>query len=52
MKKIILIFFVLSVAVSCSQRKNVDVRSPCVSTEVGPCGQKKSVNDWWLKNNV
>jgi hypothetical protein len=27
----------------------IDVKSPCVSTEDGPCGPKRPVNDWWIK---
>ncbi len=25
-----------------------DLKSPCVGTEDSPCGEKRSVNDWWL----
>jgi hypothetical protein len=48
MKKIILtvIFFICS----CTG-KVVDVKSPCVSGDDGPCGPKKPINDWWLKNS-
>lgn len=48
MKKIISLL-ILVFAVACS-RKLVDVKSPCVSTDDGPCGPKKPINDWWLKN--
>ncbi len=34
---------------TCSN-KVVDVKSPCVSTNNGPCGPKKPINDWWLKD--
>lgn len=54
MKKItqitISIFFSLLFLTSCSGNKIVDIKSPCVSTEDGPCGPKKPINDWWLKN--
>lgn len=50
MKKLISILLVLFFAISCSQRI-VDVKSPCVSLDDGPCGPKKSINDWWLKNS-
>ncbi len=33
---------------SCSQ-PTIDVKSPCVSLDEGPCGPKRSVNDWWMK---
>lgn len=32
---------------SCST-KVVDVKSPCVSLESGPCGNRHPINDWWL----
>ncbi|MDR3078667.1 MAG: hypothetical protein LBU15_01370 [Rickettsiales bacterium] len=34
---------------SCSAAKVVDVKSPCVSGEEGPCGPRKPVNEWWLR---
>lgn len=49
MKKLALILMTLCFAFSCKS-KVVDVKSPCVSTDDGPCGPKKSINDWWLKN--
>jgi len=48
--KIFVIFIVASFTSSCKNRV-VDVKSPCVSTEDGPCGQKKPINDWWLKHS-
>ena len=51
MKKVIMILLTLTAIASCST-KVVDVRSPCVSNNDGPCGPKKPVNDWWLKTNV
>jgi hypothetical protein len=49
MKKIIFLlpFFVL---ISSCASKTVDIKSPCVSTDGGPCGPMKPINDWWLKN--
>lgn len=53
MKKIIIALLLASTIVSCSSSKTIDVKSPCVSNEDGPCGPKKPVNDWWLnKTNV
>ncbi len=49
MKKILLILSVIFLANSCA-KKIIDVKSPCVSAEDGPCGSKKSINDWWLKS--
>jgi hypothetical protein len=48
MKKLVPILMILCFAFSC-QNKVVDVKSPCVSSEDGPCGPKKPINDWWLK---
>ncbi|MBU6339408.1 MAG: lipoprotein [Rickettsiales bacterium] len=50
MKKIILILSLLALVSSCKS-KTIDIKSPCVSTEDGPCGPKKPVNEWWLKNS-
>ncbi len=54
MKKILTALLLLTLAASCSSTKKiVDVRSPCVSNEGGPCGPKMPINDWWLnKTNV
>lgn len=49
MKKIIILFLSTSFIFSCTGQKVVDIKSPCVSTKEGPCGPKKSINDWWLK---
>jgi len=50
MKKIVLILSFFVIISSCSS-KTVDVKSPCVSKEDGPCGPKRPINDWWLKNS-
>ena len=50
MKKVILILSFFALISSCST-KVVDVKSPCVSKEDGPCGPRKAINDWWLKNS-
>ncbi len=31
---------------SCARNTVVDVKSPCVSTEDGPCGTRVPVNKW------
>ena len=52
LKKILLKILLLAIAtlsISCSQN-TIDIKSPCVSLEKGPCGPKKSINEWWLKN--
>lgn len=35
---------------SCS-KKVIEVKSPCVSAQDGPCGPRIPVNDWWLKDH-
>lgn len=50
MKKTISIIAILLFAFSCSG-KVIDVKSPCVSTEDGPCGKKRSINNWWINNS-
>ncbi|MBP7710516.1 MAG: hypothetical protein KA100_05555 [Rickettsiales bacterium] len=49
MKKILSILAIFFFAFSCAE-KIIDVKSPCVSTEDGPCGPKKSINQWWLNS--
>lgn len=45
--KYILFFTILFCVNSCSNPV-VDVKSPCVSNEDGPCGVRRPVNNWWL----
>ncbi len=49
--RVVICFILLAPAMSCSTQ-SVDIKSPCVSTDEGPCGPKRSINNWWLKNNV
>ena len=44
--KICVIMFVLVLIQSCARSKVVDVKSPCVSGEDGPCSVRKPVNTW------
>lgn len=44
-----LLFFTLLLFLSSCSNKVVDIKSPCVSKGDGPCGPKKPINDWWLK---
>lgn len=37
---------------SCANKNVIDIKSPCVSLDSGPCGPKRPINDWWLKTNV
>lgn len=50
MKKVILAL-ALFVLVSACATKAIDIKSPCVSKEDGPCGPKRPINEWWLKNS-
>ncbi len=47
----IIFLALLFCAFSCAQ-KVVDIKSPCVSSEDGPCGKKMPINDWWLRNSI
>lgn len=49
MKKIILLLATVLLVSSCTS-KVIDIKSPCVSNDDGPCGPKKPINDWWIKN--
>jgi hypothetical protein len=49
MKNFLILAFFLCGLSSCST-KVVDIKSPCVSNEEGPCGPKKPINDWWIKD--
>lgn len=47
--KIALVFLVFILTQSCTTTKVIDVKSPCVSGEDGPCGPKIPVNTWLEK---
>lgn len=49
MKKFILIISILLIS-SCSH-KAIEVKSPCVSAQDGPCGPKTPINSWWINNS-
>jgi hypothetical protein len=48
MKKLAILCLMFCTTSACVGSKVIDVKSPCVSTSDGPCGPKKSINDWWL----
>ncbi len=52
MNKLLIIILSLFIISSCTGNKVVDIKSPCVSNEDGPCGPRKSINDWWLKSKI
>ena len=47
--KYILILFTILILQSCIRTKVVDVKSPCVSTEDGPCSIRTPINSWMSK---
>lgn len=48
MSRLLIILLTILALSSCTGKKFVDIKSPCVSNEGGPCGPKKSINNWWL----
>ena len=48
MKKLLLAI-IITVSLTGCKSKVIDIKSPCVSTNDGPCGPKQPINDWWLK---
>ena len=50
--KIIVLIMALGTINSCATKKVVDIKSPCVSNEGGPCGPKKSINNWWINSKI
>lgn len=50
MKKFLLAVIITICLTSCKS-KVIDIKSPCVSTDSGPCGPKQPINDWWLKDH-
>lgn len=44
----LLIFFALQ---SCAANRVIEVKSPCVSIDGGPCGPRKSINTWLEKTS-
>ena len=43
-----LLFFTISFCINSCSTPVVDVKSPCVSNEDGPCGVKRPINTWLL----
>ena len=46
MSKYFLFVVLFLVLQSCTANKVIEVKSPCVSTEDGPCGPRKLINTW------
>lgn len=49
MKYILLLITFLSLQ-SCVANRVIEVKSPCVSGEDGPCGPRRPVNTWMINN--
>lgn len=43
-----IVLMVAGVLLSACSAHRDDLTSPCVSTDDGPCGPKRSVNGWWM----
>lgn len=52
MSKYFLILFAFLVLQSCTANKVIEVKSPCVSGDGGPCGPRKPVNIWLNQSNA
>ncbi|MDR0571493.1 MAG: hypothetical protein LBG48_01435 [Rickettsiales bacterium] len=50
--KYLVLLLMLVFLQSCVNTKVIDVKSPCVSADGGPCGPRKPVNTWLLKEYV
>lgn len=46
MSKYFLVLIAFLMLQSCMANRVIEVKSPCVSGENGPCGPKKIVNTW------
>lgn len=46
MYKYLLILLAFLMLQSCTANKVIEVKSPCVSGQDGPCGPRKAVNTW------
>ncbi|MDR3289696.1 MAG: DUF2706 domain-containing protein [Rickettsiales bacterium] len=46
MRKYLLFLLVFVIFQSCTANRIIEVKSPCVSTDDGPCGPRKPVNTW------
>lgn len=46
--RIALILIFLAAASGC-EKETHELKSPCVGAEGSPCGDKRPVNAWWLR---
>ena len=49
-KKLIIFCLLTTISACLGRNKVIDIKSPCVSTEDGPCGPRKPVNVWLNQN--
>jgi hypothetical protein len=52
MKKLLSTFIVpvlVVVALGACTKDTPELKSPCVGIDASPCGEKRPVNDWWLR---
>lgn len=46
MSKYFFVLFLFVMLQSCTANKVIEVKSPCVSGEDGPCGPRRPINTW------
>lgn len=51
MKKYLLFLFVFFALQSCAANRVIEVKSPCVSIDGGPCGPRRPINTWLEKTS-
>ena len=47
--KCLAVLIIMILVQSCARSKVVDVKSPCVSGENGPCSVRTPINTWMMK---
>jgi hypothetical protein len=51
MRKWVLLLLTAVALSACSAHRD-DLKSPCVGADDSPCGPKRSINGWWLKQSA
>ncbi len=52
MAKYIFVLFLFIFLQSCVANRVIEVKSPCVSGEDGPCGPRRIINTWLNQNEL
>ena len=52
MLKYFLILFVFLSLQSCTANRVIEVKSPCVSGDGGPCGPRRPINTWMNQSSA